>query len=237
MPYFTLRRTITLSVVALAVATSAGLVLSGLPGVTPAAPAEPDTVALAERQAEQRDALLTSRGAERESLVDSADSLVSVAEQRTAALAETNTRIDVTQEAVQAQIAAEKAAAEKAAAEKAAAGKAAAEKAAEAAKRTPAQNKELGRQLAQDLYGWGGDQFSCYDNIIMRESLWDQHADNPTSSAYGIPQALPGKKMASEGADWETNPETQIRWGLKYVKERYGTPCKAWSFKRANGWY
>ena len=71
----------------------------------------------------------------------------------------------------------------------------------------------------------------------MRESMWDQYADNPTSSAYGIPQALPGKRMASEGTDWATNPATQIKWGLKYVKERYGTPCKAWSFKRANGWY
>ena len=97
--------------------------------------------------------------------------------------------------------------------------------------------KEIARQLAQNIYGWGADQFSCYDSIIMRESEWIVTADNPTSSAYGIPQALPGKRMASEGADWQTNPATQIKWGLKYVEERYGTPCKAWSFKRANGWY
>jgi hypothetical protein len=62
-------------------------------------------------------------------------------------------------------------------------------------------------------------------------------ADNPHSSAYGIPQALPGSKMASFGADWRTNPATQIRWGLDYVNTRYGTPCQAWSFKRWHGWY
>nr|WP_269779338.1 hypothetical protein [Propioniciclava soli] len=97
--------------------------------------------------------------------------------------------------------------------------------------------KEIARQIAANSYGWGEDQFTCYNNIIMRESMWDTFADNPTSSAYGIPQALPGSKMASEGADWETNPATQIKWGLKYVKERFGTPCSAWSFKQANGWY
>lgn len=97
--------------------------------------------------------------------------------------------------------------------------------------------KEIARQIAANKYGWGDDQFQCYDNIIMRESRWDPFADNPTSSAYGIPQALPGSRMASHGADWRTNPATQIRWGLDYVKERYGTPCAAWSFKRARGWY
>lgn len=71
----------------------------------------------------------------------------------------------------------------------------------------------------------------------MRESKWDVFADNPTSSAYGIPQALPGNRMASFGADWQTNPATQIKWGLNYIKERYGTPCAGWSFKKANGWY
>lgn len=97
--------------------------------------------------------------------------------------------------------------------------------------------KDIARQMAASKYGWGEDQFTCYNNIIMRESKWDTFADNPTSSAYGIPQALPGSKMASEGADWETNPATQIKWGLKYVKDRFGTPCSAWSFKAANGWY
>ena len=97
--------------------------------------------------------------------------------------------------------------------------------------------KTVARKLMQNKYGWGASQFSCYNNIIMRESVWKVHADNPTSSAYGIPQALPGRKMASAGPDWRNNPATQIKWGLGYVKDRYGTPCKAWSFKRSHGWY
>lgn len=97
--------------------------------------------------------------------------------------------------------------------------------------------REMARQMMATKYGWGAEQFRCYDNIIMRESRWITTADNPTSSAYGIPQALPGRKMASAGADWRTNPATQIRWGLGYVKDRFGSPCQAWSFKRAHGWY
>ena len=66
---------------------------------------------------------------------------------------------------------------------------------------------------------------------------WNPRADNPTSSAYGIPQALPGSKMSSAGEDWRTNPVTQIRWGLGYIRDRYGSPCSAWSFKQGRGWY
>ena len=97
--------------------------------------------------------------------------------------------------------------------------------------------REIARQIMVNKYSWGEDQFTCYNDIIMRESRWIVTADNPTSSAYGIPQALPGKKMASHGADWRTNAATQIRWGLDYVNDRYGTPCQAWSFKRGHGWY
>jgi hypothetical protein len=97
--------------------------------------------------------------------------------------------------------------------------------------------REIARQIMLNKYGWGDDQFSCYNSIIMRESKWIVSADNPHSSAYGIPQALPGSKMAAFGADWRTNPVTQIRWGLDYVGSRYGTPCQAWSFKRGHGWY
>ena len=79
-------------------------------------------------------------------------------------------------------------------------------------------------------------QFSCLDNIWNRESGWRWNAYNP-SGAYGIPQALPGSKMASAGADWQTNPATQIRWGLGYVKGQYGTPCNAWAFWLSNGYY
>lgn len=97
--------------------------------------------------------------------------------------------------------------------------------------------REIARQMMLNKYGWDDAQFSCYDKIIMRESKWDTYADNPHSSAYGIPQALPGSKMASAGADWRTNPATQIRWGLGYVADRYGTPCGAWGFKASHGWY
>ena len=97
--------------------------------------------------------------------------------------------------------------------------------------------KDIARSMMDNKYGWGASEFSCYNKIIMRESVWDTFADNPTSSAYGIPQALPGSKMASAGSDWRTNPATQIKWGLGYVKSRYGTPCSAWSFKSAHGWY
>ena len=86
-------------------------------------------------------------------------------------------------------------------------------------------------------FGFGGDQFSCLDSLYVGESGWDVHADNPTSSAYGIPQALPGSKMASAGPDWENDAATQIKWGLGYIKARYGTPCSALSFKQGNGWY
>ncbi|MCC6495617.1 MAG: lytic transglycosylase domain-containing protein [Propionibacteriaceae bacterium] len=97
--------------------------------------------------------------------------------------------------------------------------------------------REIARQIMANKYSWDERQFSCYDSIIMRESRWIVTADNPHSSAYGIPQALPGKRMAAFGADWRTNPVTQIRWGLDYVSDRYGTPCSAWSFKRSHGWY
>ena len=96
------------------------------------------------------------------------------------------------------------------------------------------------RQIAQALlseFGFGQDQFSCLDSLYKSESGWRIDADNPSSSAYGIPQALPGSKMSSAGADWATNPVTQIRWGLGYIQDRYGSPCSAWSFKQGNNWY
>jgi hypothetical protein len=97
--------------------------------------------------------------------------------------------------------------------------------------------KELGYEPSVTDPREIADQYSCYDKIIMRESKWNPYADNPHSSAYGIPQALPGSKMAAFGSDWRTNPVTQIRWGLDYVDKRYGTPCGAWGFKRWHGWY
>ncbi len=79
--------------------------------------------------------------------------------------------------------------------------------------------------------------FGCLLDIWNRESGWRYDAENPASGAYGIPQALPGSKMASAGADWQTNPATQIEWGLGYIKTTYGNPCSAWAFEEANGYY
>ena len=81
------------------------------------------------------------------------------------------------------------------------------------------------------------DQFPCLDNLWKRESGWNYRASNRGSGAYGIPQALPGNKMAKFGADWATNPATQIKWGLDYIEGRYSTPCGAWSHSQSTGWY
>jgi hypothetical protein len=80
-------------------------------------------------------------------------------------------------------------------------------------------------------------QWGCLLDLWNRESGWEYDAENPYSGAYGIPQALPGDKMASAGADWQTDPATQIRWGLGYIQSIYGTPCGAWNFELANGYY
>jgi hypothetical protein len=83
--------------------------------------------------------------------------------------------------------------------------------------------------------GWSG-QFGCLDSLWTRESGWSTTAANP-SGAYGIPQALPGSKMASAGSDWRTNPATQIEWGLGYIASQYGSPCGAWSHFQSAGSY
>lgn len=86
-------------------------------------------------------------------------------------------------------------------------------------------------------YNWGEEEFVCLDKLWTRESQWRFDADNPSSSAYGIPQALPGAKMAAAGADWETNPATQIAWGLGYIDDIYGSPCGAWGHSESHNWY
>jgi flagellar biosynthesis GTPase FlhF len=96
---------------------------------------------------------------------------------------------------------------------------------------TVAEVQEIARQIVP------ADQFECFSNIVERESSWNYQADNPTSDAFGLVQALPGSKMSSAGADWRTNPATQIKWGLGYMEDRYGGPCGAWEFWQANNWY
>jgi transglycosylase-like protein with SLT domain len=85
-------------------------------------------------------------------------------------------------------------------------------------------------------YGFSTSQMSALVPLWQRESGWNRTAANP-SGAYGIPQALPGSKMASAGSDWRTNPATQVRWGLSYIRSTYGSPSAAWSFWLAHGWY
>lgn len=100
-----------------------------------------------------------------------------------------------------------------------------------------AEVKAVANQMAADI-GWGSPaELSCIDEIFIHESNWHWNADNPYSSAWGIPQAVPGSKMASAGADWHDNPVTQIKWGYGYIAERYGTPCGAWSFWQSHHWY
>jgi peptidoglycan DL-endopeptidase CwlO len=86
-------------------------------------------------------------------------------------------------------------------------------------------------------YGWGSEQFRCLDLLWTRESGWRANAYNASSGAYGIPQSLPGSKMAAAGADWRTNAATQINWGLSYISGRYGSPCSAWAHSEAVNWY
>ncbi|HEX3931374.1 MAG TPA: lytic transglycosylase domain-containing protein [Nocardioides sp.] len=86
-------------------------------------------------------------------------------------------------------------------------------------------------------FGFSSSQMSCLIPLWAGESGWRVNAENSSSGAYGIPQALPGSKMASAGSDWQTNAATQIKWGLGYIAERYGSPCGAWGFKQSHGWY
>jgi len=147
-----------------------------------------------------------------------------------------------------AQAAAQKAAAAKAAAAKAAAAKAAAQQQAaqqqaqQTAVQQPAASAPSGspQQIAEQMlsqFGWSSSQFSCLQPLWAQESGWNIYASNPSSGAYGIPQALPGSKMASAGPDWQGNAATQIRWGLTYIQGTYGSPCAAWSHEQADGWY
>lgn len=93
------------------------------------------------------------------------------------------------------------------------------------------------KDLCINTYGWSENDFQCLIKLWNRESGWNPNAHNKSSGAHGIPQSLPASKMASEGADYYTNGKTQIRWGLKYIKGRYGSPSKAWTHSQSKGWY
>ncbi len=102
---------------------------------------------------------------------------------------------------------------------------------------SPGSAKAIAKQLLA-ARGWGGaNQYSCLVQMWNRESGWRVHANNGGSGAYGIPQALPGSKMASAGPNWQDDATTQIKWGLNYIAARYNTPCGAWSFWQAHNYY
>jgi hypothetical protein len=94
--------------------------------------------------------------------------------------------------------------------------------------------REIGLALLPE-YGFSTDQFACLDALYVSESDWEVDADNPTSSAYGIPQALTSMHDVPPG--YYTDAEVQIRWGLEYIQDSYGSPCSAWEFKQGNNWY
>ncbi|APC33920.1 hypothetical protein A9R04_04050 [Nocardiopsis dassonvillei] len=97
--------------------------------------------------------------------------------------------------------------------------------------------KGIALQMVTDQ-GWAASEFhDCLEPLWQKESNWNPSAQNPSSGAYGIPQSLPGDKMATHGDDWQTNPATQIAWGIDYIKGRYGTPCEAWAHSQSVGWY
>ncbi|WP_203751133.1 transglycosylase SLT domain-containing protein [Cellulomonas chitinilytica] len=91
------------------------------------------------------------------------------------------------------------------------------------------------KQYAAGLVG--ADQWGCLEALWQRESGWDPSATNSSSGAFGIPQSLPGSKMASAGPDWRSNPLTQVRWGVSYIEGRYGSACAAWQHSQSTGWY
>lgn len=94
----------------------------------------------------------------------------------------------------------------------------------------------LARNYAQSLVT-DPVQFECLTLLWNAESGWNHRAHNRSSGAYGIPQSLPGNKMASAGSDWRTNPQTQINWGLNYIAQRYGDSCSAWQHFKRKRWY
>lgn len=102
---------------------------------------------------------------------------------------------------------------------------------------SPKYNKAFAFSYMQSTYGWKSGQFSCLVSLWNRESGWRVNAHNRSSGAHGIPQSLPGSKMASAGPDWYNNPHTQIKWGLRYISKRYGNPCGALGHSNRTGWY
>ena len=110
-------------------------------------------------------------------------------------------------------------------------------KAAAAGTGTPRGNMKFAQVYVAKTYSWNTKQYVCLVSLWNRESHWRHTARNRGSGAYGIPQAMPGSKMSQFGADWQTNPVTQIKWGANYIAKRYSTPCGALAHSNSTGWY
>jgi len=229
------------------IAAGSALAVAGVAGGTVATwgPASPATAAMADTAtfAGQHAAAPARQGAPAQQavLADPAHQLRSVEAGQAAARLAAAQRAAAARAAARAAAArAARAAAAKAAAAKAAAARRAAQSATTASAPQASQPQGSPQQIAEGMlgsFGWSSSQFSCLQPLWNGESGWNVSASNPSSGAYGIPQALPGSKMASAGADWMTNPATQIRWGLGYIQSVYGSPCGAWSHEQAYGWY
>ncbi|MBQ1025957.1 lytic transglycosylase domain-containing protein [Micromonospora sp. C95] len=195
---------------------------------------------------EDRQSQRSGPGAQVAGSVSDVDVNVEYRQQETVSRQVRTARQQATEVRKQAKAAAEKARKAEEAARKKAEEKAAREAAARAAKpydgpipescEEYSGNRKVGCALMIDA-GFKIDQFPCLDRLWNKESGWNHKARNSSSGAYGIPQAYPGNKMSSVGSDWETNPVTQIKWGLGYIKGRYSTPCAAWNHSQAKGYY
>ncbi|MET7503368.1 transglycosylase SLT domain-containing protein [Streptomyces microflavus] len=221
--------------------TTVGAVVGVAAGGTPAADdnnfeaAAADTTLLADIPAGQQAQVQTA------SLTQQADAQASAADSAAKKSAEESARLQAAKDAKSKKADAEaKAEAKRQAAEKAK--KEEAERASRSSVRDASSFSAQGSYSVADVKAMArqmvpADQFQCFSNIVNHESTWNYRASNPSSGAYGLMQALPGHKMSSAGADWQTNPATQIKWGLSYMDSRYGSPCGAWSFWQANNWY
>ncbi|MFW3472475.1 transglycosylase SLT domain-containing protein [Streptomyces microflavus] len=221
--------------------TTVGAVVGVAAGGTPAADdnnfeaAAADTTLLADIPAGQQAQVQTA------SLTQQADAQASAADAAAKKSAEESARLQAAKDAKSKKADAEaKAEAKRQAAEKAK--KEEAERASRSSVRDASSFSGQGSYSVADVKAMArqmvpADQFQCFSNIVNHESTWNYRASNPSSGAYGLMQALPGHKMSSAGADWQTNPATQIKWGLSYMDSRYGSPCGAWSFWQANNWY
>jgi hypothetical protein len=212
----------------LAVAIAAGAAAATLPGGTAAAPASTADAYLAVASGHQG-----ATGAAQADMMSGAQLVIDTERVRFG--------LQHSEDVAAAQATAAQAAA-KAGAAKAAAAKAAAAKHPKrtVVTRQAAEPSGSPQQIAEQTlrqYGWSSSQFSCLEPLWERESGWDVTAENPSSGAYGIPQALSGSLMASAGPDWQNDAATQIRWGYTYIQGRYGSPCGAWAHEEADGWY